>query len=127
MKNMLSLLVVCFLANVAIAQQCTKTYKTNAKDKYVLVDDLIEATLYHDNGAIAQTGYYTKDNKLQGEWVSYDANGKKTAVAQYNNGEKVGTWKFYQGETLKEVTYTNSRIAKVKTWEAKDTRVVSYR
>lgn len=126
MKNFLSLLVVCLVANVAVAQ-CSKTCSKDAKDKYVLVDGLIEATLYHENGTISQKGFYTKENKLQGEWISYDAQGNKTAVAQYDNGNKVGTWKFYQGETLKEVTYTNSKIAKVSTWEAKDTRVVSYK
>lgn len=126
MKNILSLLVVCLLANVAVAQ-CSKTCSKDVKDKYVLVDDLIEATLYHENGVVAQKGFYTKENKLQGEWISFDTQGNKTAVAQYNNGNKVGTWKFYQGETLKEVTYANSKIAKVSTWEAKDTRVVSYK
>ncbi len=33
--------------------------------------------LYHDNGQVAQTGFYTLDNKLEGEWISYDAVGKK--------------------------------------------------
>tara|TARA_A100000171_G_scaffold52821_2_gene73398 strand:+ start:14206 stop:14586 length:381 start_codon:yes stop_codon:yes gene_type:complete len=126
MKNILSLLVVCLFANVAVAQ-CSKTCAKEVKDKFVLVDGLVEATLYHDNGAVAQTGFYTQENKLQGEWISYDANGKKLAVAEYDNGNKVGTWKFYQGDTMKEVTYTNSKIAKVSTWESKDTRVVSYK
>ena len=124
MKNILSLLVVCLVANVAVAQ-CSKTCNKDVKDKFVLVDGLIEATLYHDNGAVAQKGFYTKENKLQGEWISYDTQGNKTAVAQYNNGTKVGTWKFYQGETMKEVTYANSTIAKVSTWESKDTRLVT--
>ncbi|WP_432412530.1 toxin-antitoxin system YwqK family antitoxin [Rasiella sp. SM2506] len=126
MKNILSLLVVCLLANVAVAQ-CNKTCSKDVKDKFVLVDGLIEATLYHENGAVAQKGFYTKENKLQGEWISYDIEGNKTAVAQYDNGNKVGTWKFYQGETLKEVTYANSKITKVSTWEAKNTRVVTYK
>jgi len=99
----------------------------NMANKYVLSNGLIEATLYHDNGKIAQTGSYTKENKLQGEWVSYDANGNKTAVGQYNNGEKVGTWLFYQGNTQKEVVYNDSKIAQVKTWEVTDTRVVANR
>ncbi|MDX1461411.1 MAG: nicotinic acid mononucleotide adenyltransferase [Marinirhabdus sp.] len=127
MKKIIAVLVVGFIASSAISQTCAKTCLKEVKDKYVLVDNLIEATLYHENGAIAQTGQYTLDNKLQGEWVSYDANGKKLAVAQYENGEKVGTWKFYQGDTMKEVTYADSKIAKVNTWEAKDSRVVSYK
>ncbi|QIE59698.1 nicotinic acid mononucleotide adenyltransferase [Rasiella rasia] len=127
MKNILSLLVVCLFANVAVAQQCSKTCSKDVKDKYVLVDGLIQATLYHDNGVVAQKGFYNQENKLQGEWISFDRLGNKTAVAQYNNGNKVGTWKFYQGDTMKEVTYANSKVAKVSTWEATDTRVVSYK
>jgi antitoxin component YwqK of YwqJK toxin-antitoxin module len=124
MKKFIALLVIVIAANASFAQECKKTCK---KDAYVLNDGLIEATLYHDNGAIAQTGYYTEDNKLQGEWISYDTDGNKTAVAQYNNGKKVGTWYFYQGDKIQEVTYSNSKIAKVTTWSADDTRVVSYR
>ncbi len=124
MKRIIALLIIVIAANTTFAQECKKTCK---KDAYVLVDGLIEATLYHDNGAIAQTGFYNEDNKLQGEWTSYDSNGNKTAVAQYDKGRKVGTWQFYQGETMKEVTYSDSGIAEVKTWAMKDSRVVSYR
>ncbi len=120
MKKIL-LTIVC-LVSVSIAFS-----QTQKKEKLTVQGDLVETVQFHDNGAVAQTGFYTKKGKLQGEWISYDANGAKTAVAQYDNGNKVGTWKFYQGETLKEVTYTNSKIAKVSTWEAKDTRVVSYK
>ncbi|MBT8181324.1 MAG: nicotinic acid mononucleotide adenyltransferase [Eudoraea sp.] len=124
MKRIIALLVIVIAANTTFAQECKKTCK---KDAYVLADGLIEATLYHENGTIAQTGFYNEDNKLQGEWTSYDPNGNKTAVAQYDNGRKVGTWKFYQGETMKEVTYSDSGIAEVKTWSIKESRVVSYR
>lgn len=118
MKNILTLLVLVLIASSAIAQN-------NKKGTYILDGDVIEATLFHDNGTIAQIGYYTADNKLTGEWISYDLNGNKTAVAQYNNGEKVGTWLFYQGDTKREVSYNDSRIAKVKTWTVTDTYVVS--
>lgn len=118
MKNLIVLLVACFFVNVAVAQ-------TGKKDIYKLKGDVIEAVLYHENGAVAQTGFYTLDNKLEGEWISYDSNGNKSAVAQYDNGKKVGTWTFYQGTTQKEVVYNDSKIAKVKTWEITDTRIVS--
>lgn len=96
------------------------------KDIYVLtVDDLIEATLHHNNGVVAQKGQYTKDGKLHGEWTSFDAQGNKTAIATYNNGEKTGTWLFFIEDDIKEVTFMDSRIAKVTTWKAADTRVVS--
>ncbi len=118
MKNIITLLAIVLISSATFAQD-TK------KNSYILDGDLIEATLYHDNGAIAQTGYYTQDNKLTGEWVSFDANGNKTAVAHYNNGEKVGTWYFYQGNTQHEVAYNDSQIAKVNTWKLTDTYVVS--
>ena len=94
------------------------------KDTYIDNGDLIEATLYHDNGVVAQEGFYTKNNKLEGDWISYDAQGNKTAVGTYNNGKKVGVWKFYDGNIIKEVSYTDSKIASVTTLEVKDTRVV---
>lgn len=87
--------------------------------------DLIEATLFHDSGEIAQKGAYTHEGELQGKWISYDRDGGVTAVAFYDNGEKVGTWTFYQGKTMKKVTYRDSRIAKVETWENTGTRIVS--
>jgi len=118
MKNILTILALVFIASASMAQD-------NKKSTYVLDGDVIEATIFHDNGTVAQTGFFTPDNKLTGEWVSYDLNGNKTAVAQYNNGEKVGTWVFYQGDTKKEVSYDDSRIAKVKTWTVTDTFVVS--
>lgn len=119
MKKIILLFVVFFSMNL-VAQ------KSN-KHLYSLKGDLIQATIYHDNGSIAQTGFYTKENKLQGEWVSYDTNGNKNAVAQYNNGEKVGTWFFFQGNTQKEVVFIDSKIAQVRTWEVTDSRVVSNR
>lgn len=118
MKNLIVLLVACFFVNIAIAQ-------TGKKNAYKVKGDVIEAVLYHDNGMVAQTGFYTLENKLEGEWISYDTNGNKSAVAHYNNGKKVGTWKFYQGTTQKEVVYNDSKIAKVNTWEVTDTRIVS--
>ncbi len=95
------------------------------KNTYVKDGNLIKATLFHDNGDVSQTGYYTKEGKLQGTWISYDVEGKKTAVAQYEKGQKVGKWFFWNDETLKEVDYTNSRITSVNTWKNSGERVVS--
>ena len=118
MKKIVMMLVVLFIGSTAFAQQ-------GPKNSYKIKNGLIEATLYHDNGQIAQTGFYTKDNKLHGEWVSFDVEGNKTAVAQYDKGDRVGTWLFYQGDTLKEVIYTNNAISSINTWTMQDTRVVT--
>ena len=118
MKNIFILLAVILITSASFAQNAKKS-------TYFLDGDIIEATIYHDNGMVAQTGFYNKENKLTGEWVSYDPNGNKTAVAHYNNGEKVGTWVFYQTDTKREVSYEDSRIAKEKTWKVTETYVVS--
>jgi len=130
MKKFILVLTILFSANIAVAQCCKmkapcKTKTVCKNDTYVLSNGLVEATLFHKNGAVAQTGFYTEENKLQGEWISYDEQGNKTAVANYKNGEKVGTWTFYQGSIQKEVTYVNSRISNVNTWKKTDTRMVT--
>ena len=100
--------------------------QVKTENEFVKEGNVIKATLYHENGKVSQTGFYTLDNKLEGEWVSYDIQGNKTAVAHYDNGEKVGTWYFYQGNEIKEVIFSNSKIAKVTSFKVKDAVVVSY-
>ncbi len=118
MKNIITILAIVLIASASFAQ--------NSKNNtYFLKGDIIEATIYHDNGMIAQTGYYNPENKLTGEWTSYDRNGNKTAVANYNNGEKVGTWYFFTNEGIKEVSYMDARISKVVTWKSDNTQIVS--
>ena len=97
----------------------------NKKDIYVQNGDLIEATLHFDTGEISQTGFYTKDGKVTGQWISYNRDGDKTATAAYNNGNKVGNWFFWSGDKLTEVHYSNSKVAVVNTWKNKESRVVS--
>jgi len=97
------------------------------QDKFVINDDLIQATLHHDNGVVAQTGFYNKKGELQGEWTSYNTEGAKTTIANYLNGEKVGTWLFFEGNKIKEVTYSNAKIAKVKTLAVSDVYIANNR
>lgn len=126
MKKFILIFTVILSASTLYAQDCKKSCE-GKQDKFVLENGLIKATLFHYNGKVAQKGFYTEDNKLQGEWISFDTDGNRTAVAQYDAGNKVGTWLFYQGEDMKEVIYTDSRISKVKTWKITDTRVVNNR
>ena len=80
---------------------------------------LIEVTYYHDNGVISQTGYYTADGKLQGNWLTFDVQGNKQVSANYDNGKKVGKWFYWTNETLREVDYSNNSIASVSEWTNK--------
>lgn len=106
-------LVFAFLISVVSFAQQERDLKFND------TKDLIEVTYYHDNGAVSQTGAYTLDGKLQGEWLSYNTEGKKQVSANYDNGKKVGKWFFWKDTTLKEVDYDNNAIASVSEWEVK--------
>tara|TARA_R110000868_G_scaffold29732_4_gene110518 strand:+ start:26590 stop:26943 length:354 start_codon:yes stop_codon:yes gene_type:complete len=76
--------------------------------------NLIEVVYYHDNGVVSQTGFYTADGKLQGEWLSFNTEGEKIVSANYDNGKKVGKWFYWTKETVKEVDYNTNVIANLK-------------
>jgi antitoxin component YwqK of YwqJK toxin-antitoxin module len=77
---------------------------------------LVKATYYYDNGQIQQQGHF-KDGKVEGQWVSYDQQGNKKSLGEYDNGQKVGKWLFWNDKSLSEVDFAASRIASVKTWK----------
>ncbi|WP_224488407.1 toxin-antitoxin system YwqK family antitoxin [Robertkochia flava] len=85
------------------------------KPKYEVEGDMVKATYYHDNGVVAQTGYYL-DGKLQGQWKAFDKDGNKIAMGTYEKGAKVGKWFFWNEEALNEVNYDDSRIVSVTQW-----------
>lgn len=102
---------------VSFGQQ-ERDLKLNAEN------NVIEVTYYHDNGVVSQTGAYTLEGKLQGEWLSFDTEGKKVVSANYDNGKKVGKWFYWNNDTLKEVDYTNNTIVSVNEWTDKKSLVV---
>ncbi|EDP97130.1 nicotinic acid mononucleotide adenyltransferase [Kordia algicida OT-1] len=110
MKKLLLIAVFLVSGTIAFAQN-------NDKPKLEKKGDLIEATYYHDNGEVAQIGFFNLKGKLQGEWKSFDANGKKTAVGNYENGKKVGKWFFWNTNQLSEVDYSGSKVKNVNTWQ----------
>ncbi len=104
---------IAFLFTVVSFAQQERELKLNKNT------NLIDVVYYHDNGAVSQTGAYTTDGKLQGEWLSFNTEGKKQVSANYDNGNKVGKWFYWNKTTLKEVDYTNNTIANVSEWEIK--------
>ena len=117
---MKKLLFICaLLGGILFANAQEKPKGTFEKD-----GKLIKATYYHDNGEVSQTGYYNKAGNLQGTWKSFDKNGNKVAIAQYNDGKKEGKWFFWTDGTLKEVDYADSEITNVNTWQVTE-QVVS--
>jgi antitoxin component YwqK of YwqJK toxin-antitoxin module len=118
MKNFVLMLVFVVLGTHVIAQD-------TANREIVKKGDVYEVTIFHEDGTISQMGQYNSEGIVHGVWTSFDLNGNKTAVAQYHNGEKTGTWYFYEGDVLKEVKYTQNRVAQVTTWKEGETKVVS--
>ncbi|MEM6516667.1 MAG: nicotinic acid mononucleotide adenyltransferase [Bacteroidota bacterium] len=109
MKSVLLVFMAFGICNFGISQE-------DKKPKVKNLGDLTEVTYYHDNGQIAQQGTYNKQGKLEGIWTSYDENGNKTMVGEYNDNKKVGNWLIWSSDVLKEVEYKNSRIVKVSKW-----------
>ena len=85
----------------------------------------IESTVYHDNGNVAQHGYFNMANDLDGAWISYDVSGEILAQGNYREGKRIGTWYFYNTEEINQVQYQDGRITQVNRLAKKDTRVVS--
>ena len=109
MKNMILTFVMLF--SVAMIAQ-----ENNIKPTFEKDGDMVKATYFHENGEIAQVGNLL-NKKPHGEWVSFDADGKKTAVAQYNKGVKVGKWFMWSGDELTEIDYNDNKIVNVIKWD----------
>ncbi|MCX2681295.1 nicotinic acid mononucleotide adenyltransferase [Galbibacter sp. EGI 63066] len=117
MKRIVLMLAMIF-SFAAVAQEVEN------KPKLEKEGEKIKATFFHDNGEVAQTGYYL-DGKLHGEWKSYDEKGNKTAMAQYEHGKKTGKWFFWSDDVLKEVNYDDNRITNVTEWSNSNPVVVT--
>lgn len=115
-KVAIVLIVLC--VSFTFAQEKDKKVKLEKKE------DVTEATFYYDNGEIDQQGFF-KNDKLHGTWTSYNLEGDKIAVGNYENGKKVGKWIFKTNAILKEVDYTNGKIENVNSWLREPTVAVS--
>ena len=112
MKKMFAILILlCVSLTFAQAKHNVKLEKEG---------DRITATYYHDNGEVAQKGTFNNEGQLHGVWTSFDLNGKKVSVGNYDNGKKVGKWLFWTDDILKEVDYVDSKIASVQEWTNKE-------
>ena len=63
---------------------------------------------------IQREGFFNADGKLQGTWISYDVNGNKISIANYNNGVKEGVWMYFKEDKVNVVTYDNNKITNVE-------------
>ena len=102
------------LVIAAVLLVSSLSFAQEVKPKLEVVNEMVKATYYYDNGQVKQEGIYL-DGKLHGKWVSYNEDGTKQTSGEYNQGEKVGTWTFYNAATIKKVAFSNSRVASVNT------------
>jgi antitoxin component YwqK of YwqJK toxin-antitoxin module len=112
MMKKLMIIAVMMLGVVAMAQEVKPTFEK-------MEDGVVKATYFHDNGTVAQTGTFL-NNKRHGEWISYSADGQKTAKAEYKNDRKAGKWFFWSNDQLTEVDYSENAIVAVNTWVNKE-------
>ena len=101
MKKYITIIAVLLISVSAFAQK-ERTLTLNKET------NLIEVVYFHDNGEVSQTGTYTAEGKLEGEWLSFDEKGTKIITAFYTNGKKVGKWIYVIDGKLKEVDYTTN-------------------
>jgi len=106
MRNAMLLLIILLVSGITFAQN-KKKLGLNEETK------LIEATYFHENGNVSQTGTFNLDGKLHGEWISFSEEGEKISKGSYVNGRKVGKWIFWSGDNMKEVRYKVDGIASV--------------
>lgn len=103
MKKLVLIMVMAFTFG-AIAQ--------DVEPKFEKEGNKVKATYFHANGEISQEGYFLNE-KLEGEWKMFNDKGDKIAVGNYTKGAKTGTWMFWEGDEVKEVNFSNNRIAGV--------------
>lgn len=103
MKNLIVFLV--FLSSCFAYSQSKKPIFENQ-------GDLVKATYFYENGIVKTEGYF-KNNKLSGEWITYDAKGNKRSIAKYKEGKKVGKWIVWTRNGVKEIFYENNSVVKV--------------
>jgi len=112
MKNIILIIALVF-ASTAEAQN---------EPVFMKEENRVKGTFFHDNGRIQQQGFY-RNGKLHGEWVSFDTQGEKLALAQYEDGMKTGKWFMWNKGLLTEVDYNANEIASVTEWSGKNTVV----
>lgn len=62
--------------------------------------------LYSESGVLMETGFFA-DKERDGQWVTFDASGNKTAQMQYSDGNKDGDMFIWNGhgDLLYKIVY----------------------
>lgn len=115
-KVNLKVLIMKKIITLCLLSIATIGYSQSKKPSFEKEGDRVKATYFYDNGAVKTQGYF-KNNKLSGQWVSFNEEGKKVKLAYYKEGKKVGKWFIWTKDNLKEINYDNNALISVKTWK----------
>ena len=115
----LVLIAVIALFGLSLNAQDNKVVKEdfhangNLKSQFVEVNsDLIQATYFFESGDVNETGFF-KNEKLSGQWKTYNSNSELLAIGYFEENKKSGTWSFFKdGKKYQEVSYSGTQIAK---------------
>lgn len=86
--------------------------------------DMVKATYYHDNGTVAQQGYFLNE-KLHEQWKMFNKEGELIAKGNYYMGKRTGKWFFWNQEGVKEVDYKDNKIVNVVKHNSAESIVVN--
>ncbi len=105
------------LVKLVILLFCVTAFSQGQRIEYKKINNnLVKATYYYaDNSdAIQSEGFFNDKNQLQGMWVNYNLEGKKTIIAYYDKGKKVGVWTYFKENKISFVTYKNNKLVGVE-------------
>ena len=102
----------------------TLSAQESIKPKFEKEGEFTKAVFYHDNGEIAQIGFF-KNKKRHGNWISYYPSGKKSAIGTFQSGLKTGQWFFWNQDNLIEVIYQENKIVNVLEWNNSDKKLIA--
>ena len=123
MKATMIIFAVCFLIQGAFASN-------GGNEKHIIQDmgkGLQKITWYHDNGTIAEQGFYLNGQK-HGTWLTFNDNGAKVAEANYNNNLKDGSCFVLHnnGKVRYEIIYSNNKKVKATEYDTLGNVVASH-
>ena len=99
-------------------------YAQENKPTFETAGDMVKATYFHENGTVAQVGFYLND-KLHDQWKMFDEEGNKIAMGQYHMGKRTGKWFFWNEEGVKEVHFMDNKVVNVVEHDSDRTIVVN--
>jgi len=110
MKKIIISLIFVITCNISFSQE-------PKNQKIEPIGDLLEVTIYYDNGAIMQHGFMTTEHELHASWESYYETGNRKCIAIYDHGKKVGIWYYWFMDKKTKVVYENNKIVEVEELE----------